>query len=318
MSNINVAVFGEALIDFLQQPAGEYLPFIGGSPFNVARSFARQGLQCHYLSPISSDQMGRQIYQSAQADGILLDDTNRSSLATSLALVYKDENGQPSYRLYREAVADLDITAKRLLDLIPNQISLFHTGSLALVPQMLPVLKEVLTQLRRRNILISVDINIREGVVQNHEAYVDTVKQIVALSDIVKVSDEDLQLMGYEGEPEAHALALQATMNASDNGEKGLVVLTKGEHGARILGDNIDINQAVIAPKSFADTVGAGDTFFSAMLSQILRDECTLHAVHSDRLAYALKFGVMAATLNVEKVGCHPPSHNMVLERLKS
>ena len=50
----NVAVFGEALFDMIQQPNNSFLPFIGGSPYNVARSFVRQGLACTYLSPIST------------------------------------------------------------------------------------------------------------------------------------------------------------------------------------------------------------------------------------------------------------------------
>lgn len=53
-----VAVFGEALFDMIEQENGDYRPFIGGSPYNVARSFSRQGVDCTYLSPISTDVFG--------------------------------------------------------------------------------------------------------------------------------------------------------------------------------------------------------------------------------------------------------------------
>ena len=40
-----VAVFGEALFDMIQQQDGSYHPFVGGSPFNVARGFVKQGIE---------------------------------------------------------------------------------------------------------------------------------------------------------------------------------------------------------------------------------------------------------------------------------
>ena len=110
----DVAVFGEALFDMIQQPDNSFLPFIGGSPYNVARSFVRQGLACTYLSPVSTDDLGQKIYQSALDDGIKLPDSYRSTKNTSLALVYKDEKGKPSYRLYRKGVADLAVSYTHL------------------------------------------------------------------------------------------------------------------------------------------------------------------------------------------------------------
>ncbi len=239
MRAISVGVFGEALIDLIQQPSGEYLPFVGGSPFNVARSFARQGLNTSYLSPISNDEMGGQIYKMACNESIKIPNGNRSPKVTSLALVYKDSNGQPDYQLYREGVADLDVTTEDLLENVPNDVELFHTGSLALVPKMLPILSPVIKTLKARGVLISIDINIRKGVELNHASYIDAVKQIVALADIVKVSDEDLELMGLNQAPEMHALELQRSTT------NGIVILTMGSGGVRLLAEELDIQKAV-------------------------------------------------------------------------
>jgi len=305
-----VAVFGEALFDMIEQENGDYRPFIGGSPYNVARSFSRQGVDCTYLSPISTDVFGEKIFTSVQEEGINLPANNRSDNATSLALVYKDEQGNPDYRLYRKAVADLDISANELLAILPQDLDLFHTGSLALVPEMLEVLIPVITKLKARGVKISIDVNVRKGVESDQKKYVAAIEEFIALADIVKVSDEDLLLMDLSGEPELHVQSMLETM------PDGMVVLTLGEGGAHFITETLNIQQDIFKAESFADTVGAGDTFFSAMLAQLLRDKALFSAAEQDNFAYALKFGSLAASINVSKIGCQPPSYNDVLNKL--
>ena len=65
-----VAVFGEALFDLIEAPAGDIVACIGGSPFNVARSFVRQGVPCTYVSPFSTDRYGQKLFDYAQAEGM--------------------------------------------------------------------------------------------------------------------------------------------------------------------------------------------------------------------------------------------------------
>ncbi|XOV78054.1 MAG: carbohydrate kinase family protein [Aestuariibacter sp.] len=314
--NHKVAVFGEALIDLIQQENGDYRPFIGGSPFNVARGFVRQGLDCQYLSPVSTDHFGSQIFQSIADEGISIPENNRSAKVTSLALVYRDEQGQPDYRLYRNDVADLDVTAAQLLAMLPPDLELFHTGSLALVPAMEPVLIPVLEELKRRGCKISVDVNVRTGVELDHQRYVDTIWRIIDLADIVKVSDEDFSLMGLTDDPIAQSKAML------DNMDNGLVVLTLGEKGAYLIAEQTCIQQDIYRLEHFSDTVGAGDTFFSAMLAQMLREQLLkesaseISAQHK-AFSYALKFGSLAAAMNVAKVGCHPPTYEEVTSKLQ-
>ena len=305
-----VAVFGEALFDMIEQENDDYRPFIGGSPYNVARSFSRQGLDCSYLSPISTDIFGDKIYQSAVKEGINIPVNNRSMQKTSLALVYKDEQGNPDYSLYRKSVADLDISAEQLLDMLPKDLDLFHTGSLALVPEMLEVLIPVMTVLKSRGVKISIDVNVRKGVEIDHGKYVAAIAQFVTFADIVKVSDEDLQLQDLTGDPEHLASAMLKQMT------NGMVVLTLGEQGAHFITENLNIKQDVFKAVPMGDTVGAGDTFFSAMLAQLLRDNALTPAAKQEDLAYALKFGSLAAAINVSKIGCQPPTHQAVLSKL--
>lgn len=296
------AVFGEALFDLIEQTENQLHSHIGGSPFNVAQSFARQNIDITYLSPISNDIYGNRLFKFATQEGISLIENNRSDLPTSLALVYKDENGQPDYCLYRKHIADLDIDATTLQSIIPKDIELFHTGSLALVPSMVDVLRPCFEDLKQRNVCISIDINMRKGVELDNERYVNAVKSLANYADIIKVSDEDLKALGSTLSPLDGAKDLLTQTDAS------MVLLTEGEHGATLVTDALIVTKPVYTPKPFVDAVGAGDTFFSVFLAQLLRQGQITKPWSDDVLEYALQFALMAATLNVETNGCNPPT----------
>ncbi len=307
-----VAVFGEALFDLIEQSDGSIQPFIGGSPFNVARSFAKQGLKISYLSPISTDEYGKRIYDYATSEKIQIPSNNRSDLPTSLALVYTDANGQVDYRLYRKFIADLDISADQLINLINTEIALFHTGSLVLVPSMKDTLTQCFNFLKEKQIPLSLDINMRKGVETDQDSYINAVLALLPFAGIVKVSDEDLQLLGYDDAP------LEGAKKVLSQLDNGMVLLTQGEKGATLLTNSLSIHLNVFEPEEFVDAVGAGDTFFSAFLSRLVKSGQINERQQTQGLEDALRYGLMAATLNVEKSGCQPPNELTVLGALKA
>ena len=308
-SNAKVAVFGEAIIDLIEQQPDCYEACIGGSPFNVARGFVNQQIECTYLSPISTDKYGEQILALAKQSQIHTIQALRSNKPSSLALVYKDENQQPDYRLYRSGVADLDVDATTLLSNIPKDINVFHTGSLAMVPSMQAVLLPVFSHLQQQGCAISIDINIRKGVESDHSAYVDCVWDMAKHANILKFSDEDLLLCGISEDPIAYAQRFQKQSGCE------FVVLTLGNNGAYLFTHDSQHFQANFKAQQVVDTVGAGDTFFSAFVAQILYFSGD---TSSAQLDYALAYGSIAACMNVEKSGCQPPTRQAVLARLSS
>ena len=111
---MTVAVLGEALIDFIVGEDGAYRPHLGGSPYNVAIGLARQGVPVRYVSPLSDDSFGDQLHASLQREGVEIGIVERSRKPTSLALVTLDQARQPTYRLYREGIADKDVTFEQV------------------------------------------------------------------------------------------------------------------------------------------------------------------------------------------------------------
>ncbi|MBB3062302.1 PfkB family carbohydrate kinase [Microbulbifer rhizosphaerae] len=304
MSELRVSVFGEALIDLIETPGGYFEPHVGGSPFNVCRGFARMGLACDYLAPISSDRMGERIAAAALAESINIGRVAHSPRPTSLALVSIGKDGQPNYRLYREGVADLDIDTEALVEAVHPQCRLFHSGSLALVAEMEATLAEVFARLHARGVPVSIDANLRSGVARDTDAYVAAVKRLIGCADILKVSDEDLQLLGVR-EPLRFCEALLR------DGRTRLVAFTEGALGATLISRRGRVQQPAAVPEVLGDAVGAGDTFFAVLLSHLVRNDLLLNsdaALDSAALEAALAFAQQAASINVSRRGCNPPT----------
>ncbi|MEO0973015.1 MAG: PfkB family carbohydrate kinase [Pseudomonadota bacterium] len=311
---MSIAVVGEALIDFISGDDGAYRPHLGGSPFNVAIGVARQGMAVSYLSPFSDDAFGDMLLAALQREGVTVANPRRSPWPTSLAMVTVDDAGIPAYRLYREGVADKDTTLEELLSLLPPELSVFHTGSLAITPSQLPKLKQLFTGLRARGVLLSVDINIRLKASIDTQAYLDGVRSLFPLCDVLKASDEDLQAMGFREPPDEAARAVQGQMPPG-----GIVLLTEGRGGVLLVDASGEIRRPAFAITRVQDTVGAGDTFHSAFIASVVRRGAVVNGrVRLPRAALSevLDFACAAAAINVSRRGCSPPSESEVLEFL--
>ena len=129
----SIWVLGEALMDCLSQPDGTLRPFMGGSPYNMARAAALRGAPVGYVNPLSTDRFGQQLGQQLLKDGVQVL-AGESRLPTSLAVV-QITDGQPSYGFYREGIADRDYTVDSVLTMLKaHPPGVLHTGSLLLVP----------------------------------------------------------------------------------------------------------------------------------------------------------------------------------------
>lgn len=308
---MSVAVLGEALIDFIVGDDGAYRPHLGGSPYNVAIGLARQGVVVSYLSPLSDDCFGDKLAESLHREGVRVPVTRRSLWPTSLALVTIDDSGLPTYRLYREGIADKDTSFAEVESNLPPDLQIFHTGSLAITPSQLPKIEKIFELMRARGVLISVDINIRLRASIDTDRYLAGVRSVLKAADIVKASDEDLEALRLDSDPRRSAEIAFAEMGS------GILVLTEGRGGALLLSEKGKISKRSYPVAKVADTVGAGDTFHSAFLAAICRSgQCDKNVtdLDQDALAGALDFACAAAAINVARVGCSPPTQQEVLE----
>ncbi|MDJ0751564.1 MAG: PfkB family carbohydrate kinase [Woeseiaceae bacterium] len=312
---MTIAVLGEALIDFIVGEDGAYRPHLGGSPYNVALGLARQGMSVSYLSPFSDDSFGDQLHDFLSGQGVHLPVARRSAWPTSLALVTLDGDGLPSYRLYREGIADKDTTFTEVEAHLPQDLDVLHTGSLAITPSQLPKIRKLFGLMRERRVTISMDINIRLRASLDTEAYLDGVRSLLPLADIVKASDEDLEPFGYATDMRKAAERAYEAMGS------GMLVLTEGEGGAILHTPNGVVETEAFHVPHVEDTVGAGDTFHSAFLASLVRSGAAgggYRDVEPDVLKRALDFACAAAAINVSRAGCNPPTQSEVEQFIRS
>lgn len=312
---MEIAVLGEALIDFIAGEDGSYRPHLGGSPYNVAIGLARQGVAASYLSSLSDDSFGDELYQSLLSEGVRLPLKRRSLWPTSLALVTLNSEGQPSYRLYREGIADKDTSFEEIAQNLPEELRVFHTGSLAITPSQLPKIRQVFALMRERGVLVSIDINIRIRASLDRDKYIDGVRSLLGEADIVKASDEDLLALGLSKDTRETAEMVYRDMSG------GVLILTEGDGGALAYSKSGLVTQESYHIKEVVDTVGAGDTFHSALLAYLCRNgdlSSCADDISLESLNKGLDYACAAAAINVSRAGCSPPTEAEVFEFLET
>lgn len=296
---------GEALIDMLPRTAstGEaaFAPYVGGAVFNTAIALGRLGAPVSFFTGISHDLFGRQLADALAASKVDLGHVRFSDRPTTLAFVHL-ANGQASYTFYDEN------TAGRMLELadlpaLDDAVKALHFSCISLIPEPCGSTYEALMAREHRTRVTMLDPNIRAGFIPDKDRHLLRMRRMIAMADIVKLSDEDLAWFGEAGDTdEIAARWLQA-------GPK-LVVLTRGAKGA--IGYTRDCRVEVPARRvTVADTVGAGDTFNAGILAAL--DEAGL--LHKSELAVlteadlqaTLDFAIGAAAVTVSRPGANPP-----------
>ncbi|MEZ2390914.1 carbohydrate kinase [bacterium RCC_150] len=301
-----LTVIGEALVDVVQRPSG-VAAHVGGSPLNVAVGLARLDHAVQFIGRFGKDAYGDSIAAHLRSSSVMAP-LPPDDLPTSVATALIDDDGAATYTF--ELAWELPRLAERLPFMLQGT-SLLHTGSIAtmLAPGAGDVLAAV--EYAHPNATISFDPNSRPSIITDREYARTQTEHFVALSDVVKASDEDLEWL-YPGVETREAARRWLRLGGSAG--PAVVVVTRGADGP--WGVTAAGEAEVAAPKvQVADTVGAGDSFMAALLSGIVdhglagaqnRDE--LHALPAEVLESILDHAARAAAVTVSRAGANPPT----------
>lgn len=296
---------GEALIDFLPRTGerGEALfaPAAGGSPMNVAVAVARLGVKAGFFGGLSTDLFGDSLRAALQASGVDTSFVNVSDRPTTLAFV-SIEGGGAHYAFFDEGSAGRMLTDNDL-PAFPKEVVALHFGSFSLAEEPCGSAFETLMRREQRDRVISLDINVRPTLIRNRDGYLARIERLVAMSDVVKLSEEDLAWLAPGGDFADLARGWLA---------KGarIVVLTRGAAGALALSKGGRTEVPGIAVE-VADTIGAGDTFTAATLARLdqlgLLAKPAIARLTSRQIGDVLAYAAKAAAITVSRPGADPP-----------
>jgi fructokinase len=300
---------GEALIDMLPRitTLGEpaFSPYAGGAVFNTAIALGRLGAPSAFYSGISTDMLGEILTDTLAASKVNTDLCTRSNRPTTVAFV-KLVNGQATYAFYDENTAG-GLLAQSELPTLPADISTLFFGGISLVNDPAASTYETLQTREAADRVIMIDPNIRLGFIAGKEAqYRARINRMIARSDIVKLSDEDLHWFAGTGDLQHLANDILA-MGAK------VVFVTEGAKGAWAFTAR-DARFVASKKVTVADTVGAGDTFNAGVLTALYEcgalTKARIAALTAVELDAALELGARAAAVTVSRAGANPPWSN--------
>lgn len=299
-------VCGEAVIDFFQAPGGA-LSFRGqpaGSPLNVAIGLRRLGDAATFVTGLSTDPFGQRLIDALEAEGVGWNLAPRTDRPTILSFVMVKSDGGPEYVFYGERGADTAVPQGAIPWPLPSGIDAVHVGGFPMGVE--PSKSSYATLIRQagETLFVSIDPNVRPAMVGDIGAFRDHVEGLCPSVALLKASGEDISLL-YPG------MGLMAAAERWRALGAGTVVITDGPDGSFAL-NAAGSTRAASEPVSVVDTVGAGDSFMSALLSELRRcgllDRSRLAGTVADVLTPVLAFANRAAGLTCSRRGANPPT----------
>lgn len=303
-----ILVCGEALVDlFLDPPEGAGMAgraVAGGSPFNVAIGLARLGIRVGFLGAISRDGIGAMLAERLKQEGVDPRFIVRSDRLSTISAVATGADGQPSYGFHGEGAADRFLLPADLPTALPPEVRALTFGSYSMAVEPAGATLASLAEREHGRLVISVDPNVRPGVVPDMALWARSAERFYRTATIVKASEEDVRIAWGGRLSLQEAAAYWLGLGAK------LVVITRGADGVVgfCAGGEVELPAREVGVR---DTVGAGDSFHAAVLARLSQtDRLSIEGVAGldlTALGELLNYAAIAASITVGRRGADLP-----------
>lgn len=313
----DIVALGEVLIDFTNNGYSasgmrlfEQNP--GGAPANMLTAATKLGLSTAFIGKVGTDMHGQFLKEVLEEQGI---DTKGMILDpnffTTLAFVELKENGERVFSFARKPGADTMLTKEDLNQDLLKNTKVFHFGSLSLTNEPSKTATyEAIRIAKEAGAIISYDPNYRAPLWENEKVAIEMMREPIPYVDMMKISDEETELLTGQVDPEAAAEILIS------QGVK-VVVVTLGEQGALV---RIKDGSRIVAgfKSQVVDTTGAGDSFWGSFVQQVLETKKAVDTLTLDELSNCVTYANAVASICVSKRGAIPamPTKEEVEKRL--
>lgn len=298
----HVLAIGEALMDIVTPAAtpAAATEIPGGSPANVAMTLGRLGRNVALQTWIGDDARGHALADHFGASHVTITPESFGASHTSTASALLDEHGHASYTFDFEWDPVSPIRVSPLARVV-------HAGSISAVQQ--PGAAAVLDALvsARQHAIVTYDPNARPNVMGSPEEALRAVNRFVAVADVVKVSDEDIDWFTRGRDMEA-VVADWLTMGPS------AVIVTRGKIGGLIVTSSGVRATAAPADVKVIDTVGAGDSFMGGIIDALwslglvgAMSRPALRTLDEAKASAILTRASAISDITVSRAGANPP-----------
>ena len=301
-SGPHILAIGEALIDVVithEQPDFP-VEIPGGSPANVALTLGRLDRPVALATWIGLDERGRLIDFHMYDSSVHVTGASRGASHTSTALARLDENGAASYTFDLEWAPAPPIT-------VPPTAQIIEAGSISAIIE--PGASAVLDALTRgrEHALVCFDPNARPSIMGEPEAALVSLERFIALADVVKVSDEDIDWL-------TGGACIDEVVDRWLGMGPSLVVVTRGKHGSLAVTSSGLRFTKTPSDVKVVDTVGAGDSFMGGMIDAMwgmgLRGADAREALRSlpeEQVRAIIDRASAVSDVTVSRKGANPP-----------
>lgn len=299
---------GEALIDMipskLENNETAYIPKVGGAVVNTAICLGRLGADVSFLGSVSNDLFGELISDELKNSKVDTSLCINTTFNTTLAFA-NIKNGTTTYSFFDENSSNKNIKLDDV-SLKENEVDTLYVGGISLMSE--PNGKEIENFISResKKTIVFFDPNIRPAFIENRLIYMQRFENILSQSDIIKISDEDLEWIYPD-------LSIEEVFKKWQEIGLSIIVLTKGSEGAIIKTKSHEVFSRG-KKVEVVDTIGAGDIFNGALLFSLSKKnnftKKDLEIMDEISLEESLKFANKIAGISVGRIGANPPFFN--------
>lgn len=313
----DIMAIGEMLVDFtaVTEENGDiyYKQNPGGAPANVAVMAAKLGVSSGFIGKMGKDMFGTYLKETLDNEGV---DTKGVKLdkgySTTLAFVRKNEDGDRDFVFYRNNSADLNLSYSEVNLKLIDSCKLLHFGALLLTsePSKSAVINTV-EYAKQQGKIVTYDPNWREHLWSSRAEAVKAMRSVLRYVDIIKVSELELQIITDSGN------LLPSIAKLLNEGVK-VVCITQGAKGC-IIATRKGIERFPTFDVETIDTLGAGDSFFGAFISQIIKSGKTMDELEMSDLRDFAVYANACGSLSSTKIGAIPamPTHEEIMELIE-
>lgn len=269
MKSVEVISYGEPLIGIYPPEGhsiGEDQPLSktwGGDTSNFALALSKLGHRTAYLTRIGTEDFGASFIDIWQRGGVDLSLLQRDAVNPTGLYFISFEGKKHHFTYYRRNSAACFIDADSIDWQMIRRARVLHLSGISqgISPNALEVSFKLMEFAKANDTLVSYDVNFRPPLWHREVARAVIRHTIDEYADILEVTEDELELLGWNPDSFFHDL----------NRVPGLIALKRGSEGCLLHQGDRTLEIAPF-PVEVADTVGAGDAFDAGLIAGVLEN----------------------------------------------